>query len=255
VEFKPILPSNHKQFLNLAFSWGIQLTLFEQIQQSFRDIAGFLRAKHPHVLLYVAASNRAEQKNGLYEDVIFDQLLRYIPDYFKIENINNKSYLDRSHIALYPSQMTTSGIYLLTTILSRLFTPRSISSVAGVFFSAVHKALPTSTISRMHIRRVLTAFYWRKRIYLCLLNHLHTKTLCLQTAYTNHALVAAAKELNIKVIEFQHGIINRHHPGYSWTSSAAIYKNQMPIPDFIYVYGDYWREELSVNGFWNDELG
>jgi hypothetical protein len=240
---------------NLAFDTsGIQLTIFKQVEQSFCDASGFLMAKHPKVLLYVASSNRAEQENDRYKDVIFDQLLRYIPEYFKIENINNKFYLDRSHRALYPSQMTTSGIYLFTTFLSRFLPPRSINPLAELFFTTIHNAFPKSTISVRHIRRVLNAFYWRKRIYRCLLNHLQPQFLLLQTAYTNHALVAAAKELNIKVIEFQHGIINRHHPGYSWTGSAANYKNQMPIPDFIYVYGDYWREELSVNGFWKEEL-
>jgi len=80
------------------------------------------------------------------------------------------------------------------------------------------------------------------------------EVILLQVAYTNHALIAAAKELKIKTIEFQHGIVDRHHPGYSWLSSSLVYKNQIPIPDLVFLYGDYWKDELSENGFWNNEL-
>ena len=240
---------------NLAIdTTDIRLTLTEQVMQSFHDASGFLRAKHPQVLLYVASSNRVEQENNHYKDIIFDELLQHIPTYFKIEVINNKFYLDRSHNALYPSQMTSSAIFLVTIFLSKFFPLRSINRLAEVFFEAIHESMPASTISLRHIRGVLTSYYWRKIVYRYLLHHLHPRVLLLQTAYMNHALVAAAKELNIKVIEFQHGIIDRYHPGYSWTGPAAFYKKQMPIPDLIFVYGDYWREELSVNGFWNEEL-
>ena len=240
---------------NLAIDTSeIRLSTIEHISHSFHDAAGFLRVKHPHILLYVASSNRVEQKKDRYKDIIFDELLRYIPTYFKIENINNKFYLERSQRALYPSQMTTSGIYMISNLLSRLRRPRSIDRLADSFFASIQMVMPTSKISRLHIRKVLTSFYWRKILYRGLLHRVKPRILFLQTAYMNHALVAAAKEMNIKVVEFQHGIIDRHHPGYSWTSPAVVYKNHMPLPDLIYVYGDYWQDELSVNGFWNKEL-
>lgn len=232
----------------------IRLSITKQFIQSIHDVSGLFKEKHPKILLYVASSNRVEQENNYYKDIIFDELLRHVPTYFKIEDVNNRLYLDHSRTALYPSQMTTSGIFLVTIILSRFFSPRSINRLADVFYNSCREVFHTSKISLKHVRRVLASFYWKKIIYRKLLSHIRPQLLLLQTAYMNHALVAAAKELNIKVIEFQHGLIDRHHPGYSWTSSAASYKNNMPIPDSIFVYGDYWREELSINGFWNEEL-
>ena len=232
----------------------IRLTAIEYIQQSTRDITGFLRSKNPKVLLYVASSNRVEQESGLYKDIIFDELLHYIPEYFKIENINNKYYLNQSQCALYPSQISTSCISLITNILSKLVWPHSIDIVAREFFNTIQKNWRISEISYSYICRVLRTYYWRKRLFHNLLYHLKPQVLFLQVAYTNHALVAAAKELNIKAIEFQHGIIDRHHPGYSWQAPAICYKNQMPIPDLIFVYGDYWADELTFNGFWNKEI-
>ena len=240
---------------NLAIDTSdIRLSTLEHLSHSFHDIAGIFRVKHPQILLYVASSNRVEQEKDRYKDIIFDELLCYIPTYFKIENINNKFYLEHSQTALYPSQMTTSVIYLITNLLSRLRRPRSIDLLADSFFASIQMVMPTSKISRLHIRKVLTSFYWRKILYRALLYRVKPRVLFLQAAYTNHALVAAAKEMNIKVIEFQHGIIDHHHPGYSWTAPAAAYKNHKPLPDLIYDYGDYWQEELSKNGFWNKEL-
>ena len=231
----------------------IRLTKAERLTQSFHDFSGVMRSEHPVVINYVASSNRVEQERGRYKDIIFDDLLRYIRSYFKIEHINNKNYLDRSNFALYPSQMTTTGIYLYAGILSRLSQPQTILQIADKFDSIIQGSFPSSYLTREDIRKILILYFWRKKLFGYLLNHLKPKVLLLQTAYTNHALVAAAKELKIKVIEFQHGIIDRHHPGYSWTGQAVIYKNQMAIPDSVFVDGDYWRQELFLNGFWNEE--
>jgi hypothetical protein len=235
-------------------STDIRLSISEHFQQSLRDIISFKWGKHPQVLLYVASSNRVEQQKDHYKDVIFDDILQYLSGYFKVEIINNKYYRERSHAALYPSDMTTSGIFLLTNILSRFLKLPSIDHTTDIFFNTLQKYLPEFNVSRRYIYRNLSTYYWAKKIYSSLISHLKPQIILLQTAYTNHALVAAAKEANTLVIEFQHGIVDRHHPGYSWTTYATTYKNQMPIPDRIFLYGEYWREELCGNGFWNKEL-
>jgi hypothetical protein len=73
-------------------------------------------------------------------------------------------------------------------------------------------------------------------------------------AYNNYAIVAAAKEKKVKVVEFQHGLVYKHHPGYSWTDYALPFKPHIALPDQIYLYGDYWKNELQSNGFWENEL-
>ena len=240
---------------NLAIDKSeIRLNYGERIKLSFWDGYSFFLAKHSKVLLCVASSNRVELEKGRYKDIIFDDLLQYFPSYTKIEHINNKNYLDHSNSALYPSQLTTNGISLISGIFSRLNKPKSITLIADNFQTIIKDVLQIPNIERKYIRQLLLGYYWRKILYHALFIKIKPKILLLQTAYTNHAIVAAAKELNIRVIEFQHGIIDRFHPGYSWTPYAINYKKYMPIPDRIFVYGEYWREELVVNGFWNNEL-
>jgi len=102
----------------------------------------------------------------------------------------------------------------------------------------------------IHLRR----FYWSKRLYRQLLRRIRPRYLLLITAYFNYPIVAAAKELGITVVEFQHGVIDRHHSGYSWTAYARPYKAAMPIPDRLFLYGRFWQDELAANGFWDREL-
>ena len=232
----------------------IRLTISEHLQQSFHDLVGLAKGKHSQVFLYVASSNRVEKENSLYKDVIFDDVIQYLSGYFKVETINNKYYRDQSQAALYPSNMTTSSIQLFSNFLSRYFLTPSVGVIAKRIYSQLQESLPELNLPRLYILRILAKYYWSKRIYGSLISYLKPQIIFLQTAYTNHALVAAAKETNIPVIEFQHGIIDRYHPGYSWTDYATAYKTQMIIPDRIFIYGDYWRNELLENGFWDDEL-
>jgi hypothetical protein len=232
----------------------IKLSIHKNFQQSLHDLNSLKKGKHPQALLYVASSNRVEREDNCYKDVIFDDVLRYLYGYFKIEKINNKYYRERSQTALYPSNMTTSSILLLANILSRYTWSPGIDSITREIFSSLQKSIPNLNFRPSYIRRILTKYYWSKRIYGNLIAIIKPQLILLQVAYTNHALVAAAREVGIPVIEFQHGVIDRHHPGYSWTAYASRYKNQMIIPDRIFVYGDYWQKELSDNGFWDNEL-
>jgi hypothetical protein len=232
----------------------LRFSLPGHIQQSLKDLARFNWRYHPQVLLSVASTNLVEQQDGRYKDAIFDDLIPYLPGYFKVENINNKHYLRRSHQALYPGNITTSGIQLLANALSKVSKIQSVELAADTFFECINKYLPEIQVSKNYIYRLLSVYYWTKWVFRNLLSRLTPQIVLLQTAYTSHALIAAAKEAHIPVIEFQHGIADRHHPGYSWTTYACAYKDQMQIPDRMYTYGEYWNEELSANGFWKGEL-
>jgi len=59
-------------------------------------------------------------------------------------------------------------------------------------------------------------------------------------------LIKLAKEMNIKVAEFQHGIIYRDHPAYNY--SRAIFDSAeyaKYLPDFLLTYGEYWNQNMT----------
>lgn len=73
-------------------------------------------------------------------------------------------------------------------------------------------------------------------------------------SYLYHAMIAAAKELNIEVIEFQHGVITPYHIGYNYPLGT---KEVDYFPNKLLTFGEYWNKaasfpenaEIEVYGF------
>jgi len=60
------------------------------------------------------------------------------------------------------------------------------------------------------------------------------------------AIVYVGKEMNIPVIEFQHGLINYCHPAYSYPDGIEKYKNnEFIVPDDFFVFSEYWIKNVN----------
>jgi len=59
-------------------------------------------------------------------------------------------------------------------------------------------------------------------------------------AYENKAMIAAAKDNGVEVIEIQHGTIGEYHLGYSYPNKGD--KNLKYFPNKILSFGKYWKE-------------
>lgn len=86
--------------------------------------------------------------------------------------------------------------------------------------------------------------------YTRLLEQASPRVLVVMCAYGRHAAVAAAMRMGIPVVELQHGIIHRDHPGYIWPAEARGIRERLPIPNRIATYGDFWSDLLLSGGFW-----
>ena len=229
-------------------------TRFERLAIASQDLPKILwPPKARFVIVASALNRRSEPKNGLYKDVYFDDLLLDIDSYFKIEHLGSKNFAAASNSALVESDTTSTPVKLLAALLTRIYNPRSVLEAArGISECLRQEGLEELTFQK--IARSFGQFYWSKKLYGWLFHRIQPEYLLLIDAYDDHAVVAAAKEQGIQVVELQHGFLNRHHVGYSWSEYALPYKDQMPIPDRIFLYGEYWKQELAVNGFWGKEL-
>lgn len=61
------------------------------------------------------------------------------------------------------------------------------------------------------------------------------------TSYTNHGYIKALKEIGVKVVEFQHGVINEEHYGYNLFFSP----DQNCLPDYLLSFGNKEVELFS----------
>lgn len=68
------------------------------------------------------------------------------------------------------------------------------------------------------------------------------KSIYVVVSYGWSDMIKAAKELNIEVIELQHGVINKYHLGYNYPKNN---KDLHYFPDKLYVWGDFWKKNID----------
>jgi len=249
------------------------------------DLAGLARLPRSPVAALVYASNRSEHEGGRAKDAFLDDLLRAIAGReagrapstggrlgasggrigaagdrnaaagVKIEHVDNPVFVARRRGALLPAALTTTFFGAAASALARSAGPPAIRHVAGELHAALAAGLgDPDRLPRATIALALRRFYWLRRLYGAVLARVRPRHLLVVTAYANHAAVAAAKGRGIAVVELQHGVVDRHHAGYDWSATARPYKPRLPIPDRLFLYGRYFRDELTAGGFWDEEL-
>jgi len=69
------------------------------------------------------------------------------------------------------------------------------------------------------------------------------------SASSKSDMLTALKSLNIEVVEIQHGIVGKLHRGYNYAFSR---NKQLPIPDKINVYNQFWKDEIIKAGYFDE---
>lgn len=80
-----------------------------------------------------------------------------------------------------------------------------------------------------------------KPIYKSLLKKIDPKIVVIVVGYGKQAFIESCKELNIPVIELQHGVITNVHTGYSFPHSQS----NRTFPDYIFTWGEFWNEQAN----------
>lgn len=61
--------------------------------------------------------------------------------------------------------------------------------------------------------------------------------------YGRHHIIEAAKNLNIPVVELQHGMISKYHAAYNYPKLS---RSSKFIPDYIFTFGNYWNNFIKL---------
>ncbi|MGB0383232.1 MAG: hypothetical protein ACPGWR_00285 [Ardenticatenaceae bacterium] len=225
----------------------------KQLLRALKGLSGLFTLRKARYFVKTYSSARMEQEDGLYKDVFFDDLLVELGNYFKLEAENNNNFLSRSQAAFIKSDLSTAPIDLLTYLLKKMGGRRDLSIVASRLSDCLQQERELKAFTTQRVNSYILNFYWQKKVYTWLLRRVGPKYV-LTADWGEWSINAAAKELGIKIIDFQHGSPNRYHYAYSWSAYAVPYKAQMPIPTRIFLYGEYFEQELKAYDFWNKEL-
>jgi hypothetical protein len=219
----------------------------------------------PVVMLIIDGFFRYKDNNGFYVYPYGEFLSRSNIrnfDIFSIERNNRVRKKGKYIIKVNISEDFTS----FTFPFLKLFNKESnyISSLKNKLFDRIEPRLKNypelipifkKELNSKLINKILYSFPIEKKRAKKLLRTIKPVVLLLTAPVGHLGWVAAAKELKIKVIEFQHGIVDKYQPQYNWPAELKDNKSMLLVPDQIFMWGKYWVEENVKLGFWtNDEL-
>jgi hypothetical protein len=220
-----------------------------------QDMIRMTRLHNARCLVATRSSGHSEKRDDKYEDAIFDQMLLELGSYFKIEQINNSDYVFAQKTQLVPRHMTTTGFAVVAALCAHLsLGPKYVARIGRILHRHIVKDLGLEVLSEQDITQRLLNFFWRKKLTSYVLQRIKPQYVLITSPSGFYDIIAAAREQKIRVIEHQHGIIHSEHPDYNWSSYAQKYVSRIPIPDEIWLYGNYWRDVLEATGFWKEKL-
>jgi len=238
---------------NVTFAQREEIARSTLLTIAARDVVRLLASRKARFLIKTCSSARSEQQGALYKDIFFDDLLLDVGDFFKLEQLNSSAFLPRRKASLIRSNATSALFDVLAGLFARSGVPRVASRLAHSFSTDLREKAGLETVTPRAFAIGLGHFYWSKELYGLLLDRIRPDYL-LTVDPCYYAITAAAKQRRITVVEMQHGVISRDDPGYSWSPYALEYKAKMPMPDRVFLYGEYWQQELQKGGFWSKEL-
>ena len=217
------------------------------------EILRFLFPGHSDYVVRTTSSALREKEAGFYKDVYFDDLIKELGSVYKIERVNSPLYDDRRKAALIPSAITTSTLELVVGWLTKLPASAEINRAADRISTILQSEPALQALTPARIMLVLKHFYWMKQLYQFLLWRIRPLCVLAENTKSGYPIWAAAKELGISTVEVQHGIFSRNHPDVL-SASATPYRKSLIVPDKIFLFGEYWRDELKKNRFYDREL-
>lgn len=100
------------------------------------------------------------------------------------------------------------------------------------------------------IFRTACNFIFDKKKASKILKRLRPKMIFLTASSGQLGTIGAAKELQIPVVEIQHGVFNEFYTVYQWPIFYRDRKTELLVPDKIFMWGQYWIDVQKRLGFW-----
>lgn len=180
--------------------------------------------------------------NGEYRDIYSYFLVDFLKDSNSFE-VLEAPYLNKHFTKKQPYIKFTDRIQLGSYIYKKLnkieFTSQELKLICDV-----KKDLENTFNLEINLEWILTVhilnFKYDYKKYTQLFKKRMPKMVFVVVAYENQAIVAAAKDLGIDVLELQHGTITDYHLGYSYPKKTRLNGQIKYFPDKILTFGEYW---------------
>ncbi|MDR0900982.1 MAG: sialyltransferase [Methanobrevibacter sp.] len=184
-------------------------------------------------------TNYKGEFRDIYSYFLIKSLDEFDLDFEVIESpYLNKHYSDRENYIKYNDRILLGSYFYkkLSNLTFRTCEEDKIANIEKELNSTFNIKLDLFNIIKTHI----CDFKYQYKKYNKLFKKRMPKYIFVVVAYENQAMIAAAKNNNIEIIELQHGTISKYHLGYNYPDEE---KNSINyFPDTILTFGNYWNE-------------
>lgn len=234
-------------------SYRASPSLAARATMAFRDIGSIARVRAAEVLIKTFTSTLVDRQDGKYKDYIFDDLTPALRSFHKIDAVVASADFARRANALVPAVGTTAGPELVGALGARLRPGAEDRSAGETISRVLRRDLGLEECTPEWATFRVAHFNWSRTAYREMFRRLCTRVLVVADP-GEHAAVAAARELNLSTVEFQHGLLNADHPGYEYSQVEERDVAAIPMADRFFMFGEYWRRTLSPMQFWAGRL-
>lgn len=190
---------------------------------------------HPRKILF----------NGEYVDIYSYFLVDLLKDNYSFE-VMEAPYLNK-HYTINRDYIKYTDRIQLGSYVFKKFNNVKFSSSEKELILNVQNELEDAFKLNINLEWILSIhilnFKYDYKKYTQLFKKRNPKKIFVVVAYENQAIVKAAKDLGIEVIELQHGTISDYHLGYSYPEKTRLDGEISYFPDKILTFGDYWINE------------
>ena len=175
-----------------------------------------------------------------YTHYLVNNLIENNISFLEFESPHNGKHLREKKI--YKRYL--DGIFILRNI-KNIFIKTNINQKNKTIVERLSKEVNERTDNFLDIKKILISntkqFIPTYSFYLKLLKRTKAKKIYLIVSYGRGELIKAANDLNIEIIELQHGTFSKYHLGYSFPNG----NNKAYLPTKFYAWNKYWKDLIN----------
>ncbi|HEU4609739.1 MAG TPA: hypothetical protein VFS31_16585 [Chitinophagaceae bacterium] len=198
-------------------------------------LAGFiLFGKRKYFFLSLARNK--DNEGRAYDQNIDDVLSELHQDAFILETFDGDKHNCKYKHFVY------NRIVLLKKIIMPLLKTEDYTAIIKLVKERFGKCLLTN----QDINRLIKSFRIEYAYYRFLLKTKKIKAAFITQNGIQKGLFAAAHDLQVPIVEFQHGLIEPEHIAYSYSKEINYEQGQIHLPDYFFSFAEYWGKTVYL---------
>lgn len=196
-------------------------------------------------ILFVCSARRILERDGLWWDIYTDPIIQS----FRSKPLSVETHFENMHYKpaktplLRHLDIIESITYIKRTLgITRISLTKNDVSLLRKVRKEILSRFGVDFDIESHTLRILEERKARIPLYRRLLKKIQPKVVVLAQGYLWEDMIEACKELGIKTVELQHGLIYPMHVAYSFQGDS---KKKETFADYLLVWGNYWKSSVE----------